>query len=224
MISGHVGQESREAVRALWGEVELYDWYGVGDTGIIATEAPDHDGLYLWEDAHLVEIVDPDSKAPAAPGERGNICVTCLFKTAVYPIVRFDTQDVSSILPGGGGLGIGFRRIAGFQGRSDNMVKLRGINVYPTAIGAHLADDPAIGGEYVCRVAREGGRDAMTVVVELAPGVAASEEIRARLAARLRQRLGVEIGVELAEPGETAPFTEIERRQKPIRLLDARKP
>ena len=222
MISGHIGQESREAVTELWGEVEIFDWYGVGDTGIVAAEAPDRDGRYIWEDAHLVEIVDPDSGAAQADGTPGNICVTVLFKNTVYPIVRFDTNDVSAILPGRGTLLPGFRRLTGFQGRSDNMVKLRGINIYPTAIGAHLAADKAAGGEYVCRVAREGSREVMNVVVELAPGVAASEEIRTRLAELLRQRLGVEVGVELAEPGETAPFTEIEQRQKPIRLIDER--
>jgi phenylacetate-CoA ligase len=222
MISGHVGQESREAIAGLWGEVDIFDWYGVGDTGIIAAEAPDHDGLYLWEDAHLVEIVDPDSKAPLPDGATGNICVTVLFKNTIYPIVRFDSNDVSAILPGDGGFGLGFRRIAGFQGRSDNMVKLRGINLYPTAVGVHLGEDPAAGGEYVCRVSREGGREAMTVVVELAPGVEASEAVRTRLAGLLRQRLGVEVDVELAEPGETAPFTGIESRQKPVRLIDER--
>ena len=104
------------------------------------------------------------------------------------------------------------------------MVKLRGINVYPTAIGAYLAEDPAAGGEYVCRVEREGTRDSMTVVVEQAENVEPSAEVEARIAGLLRQRLGVEVGVELVGPGETAGLTEIETRQKPIRLIDAREP
>lgn len=224
MISGHIGQESRDAIRRLWGDVEIFDWYGVGDTGVIAAEGPDHDGLYLWEDAHVVELIEPESRTPVADGETGNICVTVLFKETIYPIIRFDTNDVSTMLPGSGGLDLAFRRIAGFQGRSDNMVKLRGINVYPTAIGAHLAEDPAAGGEYVCRVERRDGRETMTVVIELAAGAAPSEEVRIHLQELLRRRLGVEVGVELAGPGETAALTEVERRQKPIRLIDLRRP
>ena len=82
----------------------------------------------------------PEDNQPVATGHPGNICVTTLFKTTVYPIVRFDTKDVSTALPERGDLNL--MRIAGFQGRSDNMIKLRGINVYPTSIGAHLHGAP----------------------------------------------------------------------------------
>ena len=224
MISGHIGQENRAAISEMWGGAEIFDWYGVGDSGIVAAEGPDHDGLYVFEDAQYVEIIDPNRLMPVAEGEAGNICVTCLFKDTIYPIIRFNTNDISAILPGSGGLDLTLRRISGFQGRSDNMVKLRGINVYPTAIGAYLTEDPAAGGEYVCRVEREGTRDSMTVLVELAENVEPSAEDKARIAGLLRQRLGVEVGVELVGPGETAGLTEIETRQKPIRLIDVREP
>ena len=95
------------------------------------------------------------------------MCATCLFKTGVYPIIRFDTKDVSTVLPPDPASGINFRRIPGFQGRSDNMVKLRGINVYPTAIGAMLDPHPATTGEYYCRLTRVGARDELTVVTEV---------------------------------------------------------
>src|SRR5262249_51258330 len=135
MISGHVGQEDRAAISAAWGGADVFDWYGVADTGIVAAEGPDHDGLYVWEDAHVVEVLDPETHAPRVDGEAGNICVTTLFKDAVYPIVRFDTNDVSAFVTTPSPAGFTLRRIRGFQGRSDQMVKLRGINVYPTAIG-----------------------------------------------------------------------------------------
>ena len=80
MISGHVGREDRGSISAAWGGAEIYDWYGVADTGIIAAEGPDHDGLYVWEDAHHVEVIDPDTRAPRPDGELGNLCVTTLFK------------------------------------------------------------------------------------------------------------------------------------------------
>jgi phenylacetate-CoA ligase len=119
MISGHVGREDRDNISAAWGGAEVFDWYGVADTGIIAAEGPDHDGLYVWEDAHHVEVIDPDTLAPRPDGEPGNLCVTALFKHGVYPIIRFDTNDVSSFIAGASPAGFTLRRISGFQGRSD---------------------------------------------------------------------------------------------------------
>ncbi|MCG8694274.1 MAG: hypothetical protein MI806_23950, partial [Minwuiales bacterium] len=183
---------------------------------------PDHDGLYVWDDAHVVEILDPDTGAVLPPGESGNICVTVLFKADVYPVIRFDTKDVSSFLTAPASTGLTLNRLAGFQGRSDNMVKLRGVNVYPTAIGAYLEPHPATTGEYVCRVGRDGDRDQMTVVVELRGGPDGGAALQDEIAALLRQKLGVDVAVDLVGPGETAPLTQIEARQKPIRLIDER--
>ncbi|HXJ77256.1 MAG TPA: AMP-binding protein [Candidatus Methylomirabilis sp.] len=222
MISGHVGHEDRSAISAAWGGADVYDWYGVADTGIIAAEGPEHDGLHVWEDAHYVEIVDPDTHAARPAGESGNLCVTALFKDGVYPIVRFDTCDVSSFITRSPEHGLAFRRISGFQGRSDQMIKLRGINVYPTAIGIHLGSHPALTGEFVCRAERHGARDELTVIVEARPG-ADRPELGKELRALLRQKLGVEVGVELVAPGATAPLTGIDARQKPIRLIDRRR-
>src|SRR5262245_23991663 len=221
MISGHVGREDRGSISAAWGGAEIFDWYGVADTGIIAAEGPDHDGLYVWEDAHYVEVVDPDTRALRPDGEAGNLCVTTLFKDGVYPIIRFDTNDVSSFIAGASPAGLSLRRITGFQGRSDQMIKLRGINVYPTAIGIHLAEHPAPTGEFVCRAERRGARDELTVVVEVRAG-AEQRDLGEELKALLRQKLGVEVGVELVAPGATAALTEIDARQKPIRLIDRR--
>jgi len=164
MISGHMGQESRAAVAEAWGGAEIFDWYGVGDTGTIAAEGPRHDGLHVWEDAHLLQILDPESGRPLPDGEAGNMCVSVLFKTTVYPVIRFNTADVSRLLPPDPDSGINFRRIPGFLGRSDNMVKLRGINVYPTAIGGLLEQLDGLTGEYVCRLRRSGTRDELVVV------------------------------------------------------------
>ena len=202
MISGHLGQENRESLSVAWGGADVFDWYGVGDTGIVAAEGPERDGLWVWEDAQAVEILDPDSGHRLGEGERGNICVTCLYKTGIYPIIRFDTKDVSTLIPASGGSGplAAYRRLAGFQGRSDNMVKLRGVNVYPTAIGAILAADPALSGEYICRLRRSEGRDAMVVEAETAAAGTDTEALRARTAERLRQKLGVGVDVILASP------------------------
>ena len=102
------------------------------------------------------------------------------------------------------------------------MVKLRGINVYPTGIGAILTEaHPELLSEYICRVERHEGRDTMTVHVETANPDSGDVS---RYEALLRSRLGVEIAVRLVAPGALADLTQIETRQKPIRLIDARTP
>jgi phenylacetate-CoA ligase len=217
MICGHLGTEDRSTVEAAWG-AKAYDWYGVGDTGSIAGEGPERDGLYVWEDAHHLELLDVDTGRAVAPGGTGDMVVTCLYKDDVAPCIRFNTHDITHELTGTNATGMVFKRIAGFKGRSDNMVKLRGINVFPHAIGALIENRADLTGEYVCRLRRKDtGRDEMLVIVESRGGTD-----RDQLAAQLRQGLGVEVVVELCDPGGTASATQIDVRQKPIRLIDER--
>jgi phenylacetate-CoA ligase len=216
MIIGHLGTEDRASTEAAWHGAKAYDWYGVGDTGSIAGEGPDRDGLYVWEDAQFLELLDVDSGEAVAQGETGDMVVTCLFKDDIAPCIRFNTHDISHELDGRGELV--FRRIAGFKGRSDNMVKLRGINLFPHAIGALIEKRGDLTGEYVCTVTRDASqRDEMTVLLESRGGSEVGE-----IAALLRQGLNVEVGVQLCAPGETAALTQIDVRQKPIRLIDKR--
>jgi phenylacetate-CoA ligase len=218
MICGHLGTEDRSTVEAAWG-AKAYDWYGVGDTGSIAGEGPERDGLYVWEDAHHLELLEVDTGRAVALGDTGDMVVTCLYKDDVAPCIRFNTHDITHELTGASTTGMVFKRIAGFKGRSDNMVKLRGINVFPHAIGALIENRADLTGEYVCRLRREDtGRDEMLVLVESRGGTD-----RDQLAAQLRQGLGVEVLVELCDPGGTAAATQIDVRQKPIRLIDERK-
>lgn len=222
LICAHLGSESQASLSAAWGGAAVYDWYGVGDTGIIAGEGPDRSGMHIMEDAHLLEIADPDTGLPVAEGRLGDMVCTCLFKDDIFPIIRFNTHDVTEEVAGPNPLGIPFRRMKGFLGRSDNMVKLRGINLFPTGIGALLVEHAANAtGEFICRVSRQEGRDSMLVHLEMKgePEPAARE----RLEAMLRMRLGVEIGVAPCAPGSLAALTQVESRQKPIRLLDERR-
>jgi phenylacetate-CoA ligase len=222
IISGHLGRESREALSASWGDCEVFDWYGVGDTGCIAAEGPDHDGLYVMEDAQYVEIGDVESDAPVADGENGNLIVTCLYKDDIYPCIRFNTKDVSAVKTGASSLGLGFKRIEGFLGRSDNMIKLRGINIYPQGLAPVLEQNGLYAGEFLCVAERDqDGRDELIVRVEVreqhqdATLCRAFEEL-------LKQRFGVQMKVTLETPGSLASLTGIETRQKPIRLIDKR--
>ena len=222
MICGHLGRESRESLSAAWGGAQLYDWYGVGDTGAIAGQGPDQDGLYVMEDAQYLEILDVDSGAPVADGESGDMVVTCLYKDDIYPIIRFNTHDVTRVMTAPSSLGLNLRRIEGFLGRSDNMVKIRGINVFPQAMAPVLEEHAAFAGEFICIATRdEAGRDDLAVHVE-ARGAPDDAQLAAAFAALLRLKLGVEMSVVLAAPGSLAPLTGIEVRQKPIRLIDKR--
>src|SRR5258706_13553352 len=221
MITGHLGPEGREPMSEAWGGCAVYDWYGVGDTGIIAGEGPDQDGMHVHEDAQLLELVDPDSGKPVAPGQTGDMIVTCLFKDDVFPIIRFNTHDVTEEIDGASPLDLPFRRILGFRGRSDNMIKLRGINVYPTAIAAVLsAERPEFTGEFLCEVTRAEGRDAMLVRAEIRGDAGAA--MQRDYEGLLRARLGVEVRVVLEAPGALAALTGVETRQKAVRLLDKR--
>ena len=222
MIIGQLGRESRPALSQAWGGAEVFDWYGVADAGIVAAEGPDHAGLYLWEDAHHVELLDVDTGAPVVDGTPGNLCVTVLFKDDVFPMVRYNTNDLSALDLTPSPLGLPLRRLKGFLGRSDNMVKLRGINVYPTAIGEMLQGPRGVTGEYLCRVDRIGGRDEMTVLIEVRGDSAERPVLMASYRELFKRRLGVDVLVEIVDPGSLAPLTEIESRQKPIRLIHNR--
>ncbi len=221
LICAHLGSESQASLSAAWGGAAVYDWYGVGDTGIIAGEGPDRTGMHVMEDAHALEIADPDTGLPVPEGTLGDMVCTCLFKDDIFPIIRFNTHDVTEEVLGANPLGIPFRRIKGFLGRSDNMVKLRGINLFPTGIGALLVEEcETATGDFICRVGRTDGRDSMVVHLEVRGDADAA--LQSRLEGALRTRLGVEIGVALCAPGSLAALTQVESRQKPIRLIDDR--
>ena len=218
-ISGHIGSESTDDLASKWGAEQVFDWYGVGDTGLIAGQGSDQSGMHMMEDAQFVELLDVDTHHPVAEGDVGDLVCTCLYKDDIYPVIRFQTQDLTRILPGENPLDIPFRRMAGHMGRSDNMVKLRGVNVYPQGVGALLsAQFSETNGEYICLVAEDRGRTEMTVKVEVTNQ---QDGLPAQMEELLKSRLGVQIRVEPVAPGETSSLTQLEARQKPIRLIKA---
>lgn len=218
MISGHLAKDARQALSDAWGGVEMFDWYGVGDTGLIAAEGPDHDGMHVMEDAHWIEVCDIETGAQLPHGEVGDLIVTCLFTDDIFPIIRFNTHDLTRLLPGESQLGLPFRRMEGFLGRSDNMVKLRGINVFPQALSSILADMPGFRGEYLCVLQRDvNGREDLLVRVECEH--ASSQALLEQYRERLKRRLGVDVQVELCALASLAALTGVEVRQKPVRLM-----
>lgn len=220
-ISGHMGREDKSSVSEMWGGAQCYDWYGVGDTGAIAGEGPDQDGLYVMEDAQYLEICDIDTGQPVPQGQTGDMVCTCLYKDDVYPIIRFNTHDVSAVRAGKSSLGLNYQRIEGFLGRSDNMVKLRGINIFPQAIGPLMEEIDAFGGEFYCQVDRDdAGRDEMTVIAECK--ASDTDHLTPKFEALLKEKLGLGMAVKLVPMGATTDTTQVDVRQKPIRLVDTR--
>ncbi|MGP1275475.1 MAG: phenylacetate--CoA ligase family protein [Caulobacterales bacterium] len=220
MISGHLGREDKESLSRAWGGAECFDWYGVGDTGIIAGEGPDRDGLYVMEDAQFLEIADIETGKPVADGQSGDMICTCLYKDDIYPIIRFNTHDVTRLMPGKSSIGINFNRIEGFLGRSDNMVKIRGINIFPQAVGPLIEEISAFNGEFICKARREAdGREIFTVAVEMREQLAGLKEAVGDI---LKRKIGIEVEVEIHTPGALASLTQTEIRQKPVRLIDTR--
>lgn len=221
MISGHLGREDKQNLSEIWGGVECFDWYGVGDTGCIAGEGPDKDGLYVMEDAQFLEVCDVDSGKPVEIGEQGDMVCTCLYKDDIYPIIRFNTHDVTRIKEGSSSLGLNFQRIEGFLGRSDNMVKIRGINIFPQAIGPILEEIDSFSGEFICRAERDvEGRDTFKVHAEVY-GCNVESEVK-KYKNLLKEKIGISCDVELGCLGSLSELTQTEVRQKPIRLIDER--
>lgn len=217
MIIGHLLAGGREPLEQAWGGALAYNWYGVADTGALASEGPERDGLHVWEDANVLELLDEDHQAVS--DGMGDMVVTCLGKDDLAPLVRFNTHDVTRILSGPNPAGLPFRRIEGLLGRSDNMVKLKGINVYPSAMGGMLVGVSGFTGEYVCLRQSNGHSERLVVMFEVdRPADVDADQVRRMLA----DRLGVGVDVEVGPPGSTSNLTGVHERQKPVRLVDQR--
>ena len=215
----------RRELESLFG-APVYDNYGTHEVSNAAFEGEDQDGLYLMEDCIYLEVVDVESGLPVEPGQIGNLVATSLFRK-IPPIIRFNLRDLTRILPQRpSALGTHFRRMDHFLGRSDDMVKLRGTNLYPMGCLNAVRGDPRTTGEWMCIVERHvrGGviRDEMTVQVEVRRQAGGREGLREVLEQRLLTDLGVRVAVELVEEGALAEVANLGREGKPRRLVDRR--
>ena len=151
------------SILAAVGVSEFYDSYGFHEIGSLGVECPEHDGVHVFEEAYEVQIVDPDTGERLPDGELGAMVVTEFFKTG-SPQIRYNTLDLSWLYPREQcACGSWMRRIGAFSGRADNMVKLRGINVWPEAIGLVATDLEAVEPDYFVQARRIDGRDDMVV-------------------------------------------------------------
>jgi phenylacetate-CoA ligase len=190
----------------------------------MAAECTHRSGMHIQEDAVILEIADPESGAILPEGEKGTVYITTLYRWGA-PQIRFNVNDISAIMPGACPCGSTLKRLEKIFGRNDNMVKLRGVNVFPEAIGAAVAEDKRGNGEYFCVVERvgEAGRDEMTVMVEVADAKTDRARFKSELEARMKEVLGVKVTVEPSDPHSLAELTGVASTSKIKRLLDKRK-
>jgi phenylacetate-CoA ligase len=211
----------RELLEATFG-VECFNSYGFHEVQWVSVECPAHDGLHIFEDAFVVQIVDPETGEPLRDGELGSICITELYKTG-SPQFRYNIMDLSFLYPREQcACGSWLRKMAPFAGRGDNMVKLRGINVWPEAVGDIVTSIDGATPDYFVRAIREHNRDEMIVSVVSTRDAGAHPQIRDAAEERLKERLGVRITVEVVTPGALDAWTEAGRSPKLKRFRDDR--
>ncbi|MFH9089534.1 MULTISPECIES: phenylacetate--CoA ligase PaaK [unclassified Streptomyces] len=181
--------------------IDAVDIYGLSEVigpGVAQECAETKDGLHVWEDHFYPEVVDPITGEVLPEGERGELVFTSLTKEAM-PIVRYRTRDLTRLLPGTARV---FRRMEKITGRSDDMVILRGVNLFPTQIEEIVLRTPGVAPHFQLRLTREGRMDALTVRAEARPD--APPEVREAAAraivAAVKDGIGVSVGVEIVEP------------------------
>ena len=162
-----------------------------------------------------------------SPGETGNMVVTLLYRES-SPIIRYNLRDLGRLFSEARcACGGTFRRMDHFLGRSDDMVKIRGVNVYPMACLQAVKSDLRTTGEWICVVERQdtagASRDNLVVRIETLTGIGQPGDLHDHLERRLREDLGLRVTVELVEEGELSPLTNVGREGKARRLLDLRK-
>ena len=201
--------------------IKAVDIYGLSEVvgpGVAAECVEARAGLHGWEDCFLFETVDPETGAPVAAGEAGELVVTTLAKWA-QPMIRYRTRDITRLSDAPCPCGRTHRRLLRITGRSDDMLIIRGVNLYPSQLEAVLIGRPNIAPLYQLVVTREGAMDALSVEVEAGPGVDAAvyADIAADVAHQIKSRIGITCRVAVLEPGK------IPRSQgKAVRVRDLR--
>jgi phenylacetate-CoA ligase len=194
-----------EAMRAEIEErfgIDAVDIYGLSEVmgpGVAQEFAETKDGLHIWEDHFLPEVVDPFTDAVLAPGQSGELVFTSLTKQAL-PVIRYRTRDLTRLLPGT--VRPAFRRMEKVTGRCDDMIVLRGVNVFPSQIEEIVLRVPAVAPHFRIELSRRGRLDHMAVLVEARPQAAAAERAAAagQIARAVKDGVGVSVQVEVVDP------------------------
>ncbi len=196
--------------------VDIYGLSEVMGPGVANECVETKDGLHVWEDHFYPEIIDPVTGQPVADGQFGELVFTTLTKEGL-PIIRYRTRDLTRLLPG---TARSMRRIEKITGRNDDMIILRGVNVFPTQIEEQVLATTGLAPHFQIELHREGRMDAMQVNAEALPGHA-DEAARAALGRTLGKRIkdviGISVAVTVTPPGGV-PRSE----GKAVRLVDKR--
>ncbi len=216
----------RKRLEAAWG-VPVYDNYGSHEVGLIAWECQACEHKHISEDTVFCQLVGVDDGLALPEGDVGNLVVTSLHRS-VPPFIRYNLRDLMTLFPHATcSCGLATRKLSTFLGRSDEMVKLRGTNVYPLACQTTIVSDSRTTGDFLCVAAYRGEglgrRENLTVRIERRSaeidGAILAEDMRRAL----HRDLGAKVDVEIVEAGTLAPITRMGGEGKVRRLLDLRK-
>ncbi|MFI7382643.1 phenylacetate--CoA ligase PaaK [Streptomyces sp. NPDC049813] len=195
-------QEMRREIEERCG-IDAVDIYGLSEVigpGVAQECAETKDGLHIWEDHFFPEVVDPVTGEVLPEGEPGELVLTSLTKQAM-PVIRYRTRDLTRLLPGTARPA--FRRMERITGRSDDMVILRGVNLFPTQVEEIVLRTPGVAPHFQLRLTREGRLDALTVRAEARPDATPRERSAAArtVAAGMKDGTGLTVAVEIVDPG-----------------------
>ncbi len=193
--------------------VDIYGLSEVMGPGVANECVETKDGLHIWEDHFYPEIIDPDTGEVVEDGELGELVFTSLTKEG-FPIIRYRTRDLTRLLPG---TARSMRRMEKITGRTDDMIILRGVNIFPTQIEEQLMTVTALSPHFQIELVREGRMDQMIVHVETAEGASDPDAACAELQKKIKRNVGVSTRVTLAEIGGVA-----RSQGKAVRTIDNR--
>lgn len=194
-----------------WLGIRAYDIFGTSElSGPMFTECAEQTGFHIWSDIALTEIIDPKTEEPLEPGEKGELTVTILKKEAL-PMIRYRIGDITSIDESPCACGRTHPRVKRITGRVDDMLIIRGINVFPSQVEYALMEIPEVGQHFQIVVERKGALDDMLVRVELNKEAFSDKitdimKVRQKVEHRLKNSLNVNADVELVEPGSLPRF------------------
>lgn len=181
--------------------IELYDIYGLTEIygPGIGINCEYNEGMHYWDDFLYIEVIDPKTGEPVPDGEMGEIVITTLVKEGA-PLIRYRTHDLSRIIPGKCKCGRCYPRLDTIMGRTDDMMKIKGVNVFPSQIEEVLANFSEINSEYQIRISHLDGKDTMRIYVE-STGDVDFESLSKRIAEKVKSRIGFTPIVKVVEVG-----------------------